>query len=389
MSSYRWELLNADEDVPFQEVSIDCRSVPGCPGEWSVRTRTLSGGKREGVQVVEVDTGAARWWLLPTRGLNVWRGWSGDGELGWRSPVRGPVHPAFVPLYDPSGLGWLEGFDELLVRCGLESNGAPDFDADGRLKYPLHGRIGNTPAHTLHAEVDSEKRRLRIIAEMDEVRFHFQKLRLVAAFETEIGSTGFTLHDRLVNLSESPAEAQLLYHPNFGAPLLDAGAQLVVPAKTVVPRNARAAEGVATWSHYAAPQAGFEEQVYFFELYADRRHWTTVLLKNAHGTEGVRLDFDVRRLPCFTQWKNTTALSDGYVTGIEPGTNFPNPRSFETAQGRVVRLDPRGAAEFVLKLKWLRSPGAVSDAERRVRAIRGDRPTTVHRTPQPGWCVDA
>ena len=36
---------------------------------------------------------------------------------------------------EPSGLGWLDGFDELLVRCGLESNGAPEFDADGRVVY--------------------------------------------------------------------------------------------------------------------------------------------------------------------------------------------------------------------------------------------------------------
>lgn len=389
MPEYRWELLDAHRDVAFRELTIDCRSVPGCPGAWHVRTRTLRGGKREGVQVVEVDNGAVRWWLLPTRGLNVWRGGAGDAELGWRSPVRGPVHPAFVPIYDPGGLGWLEGFDELLVRCGLESNGAPDFDANGRLMYPLHGRIGNTPAHKLDLEIDPDKRRIRVTAEIDEVRFHFHKLRLMAAFETELESDGFQLHDRILNLSESPAEAQLLYHPNFGAPLLDAGAQLVVPAKTVVPRNERAADGIDQWAHYAAPQPGFEEQVYFFELYADRHDWTTVLLKNAHGTEAVRLDFDIRRLPCFTQWKNTTALSDGYVTGIEPGTNFPNPRSFEGEQGRVVRLDPRGSAEFALKLRWLRSPQAVVNAERRVRAIQGGRPTTVHEKPQSGWCVDA
>ena len=28
-------------------------------------------------------------------------------------------------------MGWLEGFDELMCRCGLESNGAPDLAANG------------------------------------------------------------------------------------------------------------------------------------------------------------------------------------------------------------------------------------------------------------------
>ena len=41
-------------------------------------------------------------------------------------------------------------------------------------------------------------------------------------------------------------------------------------------------------------------------------------------------------MPWFTQWKNTTSVADGYVTGIEPGTNFPNPRTYEGEQGRVI-----------------------------------------------------
>ena len=47
-----------------------------------------------------------------------------------------PVHPAFVPIAEPSGVGWLSGFDELMCRCGLESNGAPDFDERGQLAFP-------------------------------------------------------------------------------------------------------------------------------------------------------------------------------------------------------------------------------------------------------------
>ena len=31
----------------------------------------------------------------------------------------GPVNPAFVNLSGLGGLGWLDGFDELLARCGL------------------------------------------------------------------------------------------------------------------------------------------------------------------------------------------------------------------------------------------------------------------------------
>ena len=49
-----------------------------------------------------------------------------------------------------------------------------------------------------------------------------------------------------------------------------------------------------------------------------------------------------RPLPCFTVWKNTAAVEDGYVTGLEPAINFPNFKSFERQQGRVKVLPAGG-----------------------------------------------
>ena len=45
---------------------------------------------------------------------------SGDLRLGWNSPVKEVVHPSFIDLESRGGLGWLEGFNEWMVRCGLE-----------------------------------------------------------------------------------------------------------------------------------------------------------------------------------------------------------------------------------------------------------------------------
>jgi hypothetical protein len=45
---------------------------------------------------------------------------SGDLTLGWNSPVKEVVHPQFINLQSRGGLGWLEGFNEWMVRCGLE-----------------------------------------------------------------------------------------------------------------------------------------------------------------------------------------------------------------------------------------------------------------------------
>jgi len=178
---------------------------------------------------------------------------------------------------------------------------------------------------------------------------------------------------------------QMLYHVNFGPPNLDPGAKVVAPVKTLVPRDPRAAEGVSTWDSYPNEQAGFSEQVYFFELLADQGGMTQVLLKNAHGTQGVSLRFSKQQLPYFTLWKNTPMAADGYVTGLEPGTNFPNQRSFEGQQGRVIKLKPGESVKFEIAFDVLPDAHAVSAAEQSIAQLRGGATPKVFSTPQAGW----
>ena len=79
--------------------------IPGC----AVRKRRLRGGLRDGVDLIEVTCGELSFSVVPTRGMGVWRARYGEHSLGWRSPVRGPVHPAFVNPSERGGIGWLRG----------------------------------------------------------------------------------------------------------------------------------------------------------------------------------------------------------------------------------------------------------------------------------------
>ncbi|OHB76635.1 MAG: hypothetical protein A2W31_10555 [Planctomycetes bacterium RBG_16_64_10] len=389
MAKKTWTLTDVENDVYVEDLSILPSHVGGSATDYSVRKRTLRGGLRDGVDVVEGVAGACRLTLIPTRGMGIWRAWVGDVPIGWQSPIRGPVHPRYVPLADPGGLGWLDGFDELLVRCGLESNGAPDFDTAGRLRYPLHGRIANRPAHKLDVTVDGDTGEIAVTGHVDESRFHFQKLRLTSTVTVRPGAPMVRVDDQVTNLSGDPAAMQLLYHVNFGAPVLDAGARLILPAKSIAPRDLVAAEHMDHWDQYAPPQPKFTEQVSFFELLADRNGMTRTVLRNAAGTLGISLVFSTKELPCFTQWKNTPAAADGYVTGLEPGTNFPNARSFEASQGRVVPLAPGQAATFHLQLEVHTDAPQVAAAEQAVAQLQAGKKAVVLDRPQRGWSPDA
>jgi hypothetical protein len=387
MTTRSWTLLHQADNSRTAEITISPQEL-GVDGAWKIEKRTLHGGLSEGVDEIRVHNGKMSFSIIPTRGMGLWKAWLGDMEIGWKSPVRGPVHPMFVDVGEPSGLGWLDGFDELLVRCGLESNGAPEFDEKtGRVKYPVHGRIANRPAIHVSVTVDTTAQEISVRGIVEETRFHFLKLRMVTQYTTRFNDSSITIHDEIENFSSSPAEMQMLYHANFGLPLLDGGSRVVCPAKTVVPRNERAAIGVRTWDSYPAPEAGFEEMVYFLELHAGDEGWTRALLKNAHGTQGVSLVFNKRQLPCFSLWKNTTAEGDGYVTGLEPGTNFPNPRSYEGEQGRVVKIAGGKRAAFLVTLEVHATAKEVSEAEAAVQKIRAGRDPQVWDKPQPGWCA--
>lgn len=388
MTTKSWILTDRADRTFVETLTVNPEDVGGQAHGYSIRKHRLHGGPSDSVDVVHVDNGRLRFTVLPTRGMGIWKAWMEGDAIGWHSPVHGPVHPALVPVTDPSGLGWLDGFDELIVRCGMESNGAPEFDERGQLRYPLHGRIANKAAHYVQLQIDGATGEMSLYGIVDEIRFHFFKLRLHSRITTRVGQPWLQITDTIENLSASPTTVQMLYHVNFGSPWLDAGATLVAPVKTVAPRDDRAATDVAEWSRYAEPVPGYAEQVYYFDLQSDAEQETAVLLKNALGTRGVGLRFNTQQLPCFTQWKNTIAVPDGCVTGLEPATNFPNTRSYETEQGRVVQLEPGGTTEMKLRMEVYPDPDQVHTAEMAVTALQTEAPQIFDR-PRPTWCENA
>jgi hypothetical protein len=387
MAVQKWTLTDVAAGTYVQELNLSSDQLGGSLEGCEISKRTLRGGLCDGVDVIRVNNGRLTVDVLPTRGMGLWKAWLEGEEIGWQSPVRGPVHPKFVPLMEPSGLGWLDGFDELLVRCGLESNGAPDFDDNGKLRYPVHGRIGNRPAHLVEVALDDDRGEIAVTGVVEETRFHFTKLRLTSKVIVKVGGASLRVSDEVENFSGSPAEMQMLYHINFGPPLLDPGSRFLAPVKTVMPRDARAAEGIGTWNLYAEERAGYAEEVYFLDLLAGSDGGTRTLLKNAAQNRGVSVVVNKSQLPYYTLWKNTITSSDGYATGLEPGTNFPNPRTFEGDRGRTVKLGPGGKVTFSLGLEVHRGSEEVAAAEQAIIALQAGTEPAVFASPQADWCV--
>jgi hypothetical protein len=389
-----WTLTDVANDVWLDGFAVANDSLRlATPHDWSIRKRTLRGGLRDGVDLIEVHNGALSFSVLPTRGMGLWRGDYRGNFLGWRSPVAGPVNPQFVGLNDRGGLGWLDGFDEWLCRCGLSWNGPPGEDVftdktgrTTRSQLTLHGRIANLPAHFVEARVHLDPPfELSVTGQVEESALFFPHLRLTASYTTAPGSNRLVIHDQVENLGAQPAEMQMLYHCNVGPPFLEAGSRVIAPVKEMAPLTPRAAEGMDTYDTYAGPAAGFAEQVYCYDLLPDGAGRTLAMLYNAKADHGMVLRFHRQELPCFTVWKNTGALEDGYVTGLEPATNFPNFKTFERQQGRVRLLPPGGKWEATWSLEIMDTAPGVAEVLKEIVTLQAKSKPIIHRTPQPGF----
>lgn len=385
MAKKTWTLTDVVGDQYMESIVLTPEKVGGPAKGYTVTKRTLRGGLRDGVDVIEVDNGSFRFVLIPTRGMGIWKAMQDHVQLGWRSPVLGPVHPGFVHLDEGSGLGWLDGFDELLVRCGLESNGAPEFNEKGALRYPLHGKIANIPAHQVDVTIDNETGLISVTGVVDEARLFGNKLRLSSTVTTRVGQPGMTIADTVTNLSAETSELELLYHTNFGVPLLNPGSKVVLPVAKMCPRDKVAVENLSEWDTYGPESPGLGEAVFFFELAAAPDGQTQALLRNAAGNQGVSLKFNTNQLPRFTLWKNRQASPDGYVTGLEPATNYPNVRSFEKKQGRVVRLAPGASRNFEITLEVHPNAESVAAAEQAVGMLQQGVTPKILSQPDPAW----
>lgn len=389
-----WVLTDVANDVWLDSFSVGNDSLRlATPHDWSIRKRTLRGGLRDGVDLVEVHNGALSYSLLPTRGMGLWRGEYRGNYLGWRAPVLGPVHPKLVDLTARGGLGWLDGFDEWMCRCGLNSNGPPGEDAftdkagnTQRKQLTLHGRIANLPAHYVEVRVNLDPPyELSVLGQVHEGSLFTPLLLLTTTCTTVPGSNRVIVHDVVENRSAQPAELEMLYHINVGPPFLEAGSRIVAPIRELSPLTPRAAEGIATYETYGGPQAGFAEQVYCYDNLADAQGKTLAMLYNAAADRGMVLRYNRNELPCFTVWRNTGALEDGYVTGLEPATNFPNPKSFERQQGRVLTLSPGKRWEARWSLEMHDTAAGVATALAEIVSMQSQAKRQIHQQPQPRY----
>ena len=389
-----WVLTDVDNGIYVEEAHITGEALGKGFGQgWEVTKRRMKGGLSDGVDVIDINNGRMTFTVVPTRGMGFWRGEVDGFRIGWNSPAKRPVHPSHINLLEQGGLGWLKGFNECIVRCGLNSNGAPGMDRvrdnNGNIAetmLSLHGNIANIPAHYVEVSVvPGAKPKLIVKGVMEEARCFCPQYRFTVTYTTEVGSDKLSFNDHTENFANSPTEFMLLYHCNFGEPFVWKDSKFVAPVLEVAPRDARAQEDIDTWDVYRGYVPGYVEQCYFMDLAAGKDGKTMSMLRTAKGDKAVVLRWPKAQLPHFCLWKHTAGEEEGYVTGMEPATNFPNQKVFERENGRVVTLQPGETYDCDIELQVAMKRDDVAAAEKQIAALMGRRKCKVNQKPVAKW----
>jgi Domain of unknown function (DUF4432) len=310
-------------------------------------------GPESGVEEIQVRTGAGlSYFIVPSRGLDIGLAEFGGIPLCWLSP-NGEVHPAF---YDDRGLAWLRtATGGLLMTCGLTQVGSPG--VDGGEELGLHGRAHHTPARHVCAEGywEGDEYITDVRGQVEETSIFGWNLRLTRHISSCLGKNEIVIRDVVENAGFEPAPHMMLYHFNFGFPLLDAETEIHFPSSRVTPREPELPiDGLESWQ---SPQPGYRERVYYHEnLSTSPDGSAAVTLRNphfplAHRPLIVRLAWETRNLPLFVQWKMPGESI--HVLGIEPANCHVEGRAAERERGTLVMLAPGQVMEYLLTLTIL------------------------------------
>jgi hypothetical protein len=337
------------------------------------RGSILTDGKADGVRAVEVATGSGlAFTVLPGRGMDIpFAAYKGK-SLSFFSGT-GITSPAY---YEETGLEWRRSFFVgLLTTCGIANAGAPSVD-QGKA-FGLHGRVANAAAENLciDQEWEGDEFRIRLKGTMREAEAMVENLSLTRTIETQLGAKGVRIHDVVRNRGFSPQPLMLLYHCNFGFPLLGPGARVVGPIAKSVPRDeeARKDRGLEECLGFPEPVLGYAEKVFFHTLVARGDGATFIALVNRDTGDGqplgIVMRWNRRELPELTEWK---MVSKGfYVVGLEPGNIPPVGRGALRQQGALPMIEGQASYDVTLDFEILDSLSEIDAIEKEARKLAG------------------
>lgn len=303
-----------------------------------VRESVLMDGRGKGLHIAEFYNAAGlRFTVCPDRCMDIIDMSYKGVNLSFQSK-NGPISGTFTsPLPEEFCDQWPGG---MLVTCGLDNVGA---GKHGDSICPTHGRISCIPAEHFGTDASWQEDDYILSArgEIHQTRLYGRHLLLSREITATLNGRSLTLCDHLTNLEPADEPFMLLYHTNFGYPILDKDSLVYTSASEMEPRNELSVDPV----HMMPPVDGRSEELYF-HIPRSGIAWGAII--NPHLNLGAYVAFDTQNLPFFSEWKNMR--SHDYVLAIEPCNCHGDGRAAELETGRIAILPGYSTLCYTLRI---------------------------------------
>ena len=291
-----------------------------------IETSILDNGAGKGVRIAWINTGSGlRFKVVLDRAMDIAEAFYNMHSLSWISHLG--VTPPDLSV--TSGTNWLNGFGGgLLTTCGLTHTGG--FEKDEYGERGVHDRISHVKAMVesiIQPDLKNGNHQMSITGRMLQYTMFGPQLELRRTISAILGSPKITIDDEVTNLGNESAPYMLLYHFNFGWPLIDEGTEISAPGEWKS-RGRDADDAIFnSYNDYKICKAPIDahskggESVAFIDIEPKPSGICECAITNHNIPLKVKLQFKKEQLPWLTNWQHWG--KNEYVIGLEPGTHPP------------------------------------------------------------------
>ena len=312
---------------------------------------TYNSGKAKGVHAYEVKNGKQlKLTIFADRGMDIplleYKGYN----VGFLS--KSGLSSPFSYRYTPDGAdSFLRQFSAgFLTTCGITFSGAVCTDEGKQL--PLHGRISNTIAENVYVchEEENDEVVLKLCGDVRESKIFEENMVLHRQMKVYTESNRIKIKDIVENQGFQKQPVVMIYHVNFGYPLLDTGAKLYFSASEVEPQTEFAKQGLDLYNIIEEPEDCREEQCYYHYGQKEPKNSFAMIYNEKLGI-AVVVKYDAEQCPIMCEWKSMQA--GDYALGLEPTTNGTKGRASIKEAGKLKELEGQESCEFSFEFLFL------------------------------------
>lgn len=321
-----------------------------------IEMAVLGDGPGRGTRIAWVTTGTGlRYKIVIDRAMDIADAFYNEYALAWISHT-GVTYPQ--PFSNHGG-EWLHTFGGgLLTTCGLNHVGGPESDEYG--ERGQHGPVSNLPAEIVSVVQPDPARGLlemSITGVVRQVQVLGTCLELRRTISGRLGEARIRIHDEVYNRGNTPQPHMLLYHCNFGWPLVDEGTRILWEGSWQSPGSGAPGKIFSEGNDFRLcpppleEHSGTGEEVAFIDIAADGSGSCTAGLRNERLGIGLVLHFQKSQLPWLINWQHWG--KGEYVTALEPATHPPTGQAKARADKTLIFLSPGESRTYDLELEVL------------------------------------